>query len=130
MTPSPVSFAPVAEPDHMRAMRPIDLVHLARQCLGDENLEQEILRLFDSTVQSYFARVEAANTRDDVVLCLHSIRGAAGGVGAWAIASLAEAAEVEMATGRPLSAQRVADLSVAVAAARAFIARMLSNEPA
>ena len=30
-----------------RAERPIDLVHLAKQCLGDEHLEYEVLRLYD-----------------------------------------------------------------------------------
>ena len=62
---------------HTRAMRPIDLVHLAKQCLGDENLEYEILRLFDTTVKTYFGRLEQAATYDDLAINLHSIKGAA-----------------------------------------------------
>ncbi len=40
-----------------RPSRPIDLVHLAKQCLGDENLELEILRLFDTTLVTYMGRL-------------------------------------------------------------------------
>ena len=115
---------------HVRAMRPIDLVHLAKQCLGDENLEYEILRLFDTTVKTYFGRLELAVSYDDLALNLHSIKGAAGGVGAWTIADLARSAEIEMQAGRPLTAERIADLGMAIEEVRAFIARMLSNEPA
>lgn len=115
---------------HVREMRPIDLVHLAKQCLGDENLEYEILRLFDTTVKTYFGRLELAASYDDLALNLHSIKGAASGVGAWTIADLAKSAEIEMQAGRPLTAERIADLGMAIEEVRAFIARMLSNEPA
>lgn len=115
---------------HVRAMRPIDLVHLAKQCLGDEHLEYEILRLFDTTVKTYFGRLAIAANYDDLALNLHSIKGAAGGVGAWTIAELAAAAEVEMQAGRPLTAERIGDLGIAVEEVSSFITRMLSNEPA
>jgi len=115
---------------HVRAMRPIDLVHLAKQCLGDEHLEYEILRLFDTTVKTYFGRLEMAASYDDLALNLHSIKGAASGVGAWTIADLAKAAEVEMHAGRPLTSEHIADLGLAIEEVRSFIARMLSNEPA
>ena len=115
---------------HRRAMRPIDLVHLAKQCLGDEHLEYEILRLFDTTVKTYFARLELAVSYDDLAINLHSIKGAASGVGAWTIADLAKAAEAEMQAGRPLTTERIADLGMAIEEVHAFIDRMLSNEPA
>ncbi|MCR6673790.1 Hpt domain-containing protein [Devosia ginsengisoli] len=115
---------------HVRPMRPIDLVHLAKQCLGDEHLEYEILRLFDTTVETYFERLELAASYDDLAINLHSIKGAASGVGAWTIADLAKAAEVEMQAGRPLTPERIADLGMAIEEVRTFIARMLSNEPA
>ncbi|KQX39877.1 hypothetical protein ASD04_04290 [Devosia sp. Root436] len=115
---------------HVRPMRPIDLVHLAKQCLGDEHLEYEILRLFDTTVRTYFGRLELAASYDDLAINLHSIKGAAGGVGAWTIAELAKAAEVEMQAGRPLTTERIADLGMAIEEVRVFIDRMLSNEPA
>jgi HPt (histidine-containing phosphotransfer) domain-containing protein len=111
-------------------MRPIDLVHLAKQCLGDENLELEILRLFDTTVKTYFSRLELAANFDDLALNLHSIKGAASGVGAWTIADLAKGCEAEMQAGRPLTPERIADLGIAVEECRSFITRMLSNEAA
>lgn len=111
-------------------MRPIDLVHLAKQCLGDENLEYEILRLFDTTVKTYFARLDQAVSYDDLALNLHSIKGAASGVGAWTIADLAKSCEVELQAGRPLTTERIADLGIAVEEVRSFITRMLSNETA
>jgi len=114
----------------VRAARPIDLVHLAKQCLGDEHLEYEILRLFDTTVKTYFGRLELAASYDDLAINLHSIKGGASGVGAWTIADLAKAAEVEMQAGRPLAPERIADLGMAIEEVRGFIAEMLSNEPA
>ena len=114
----------------VRAARPIDLVHLAKQCMGDEHLEYEILRLFDTTVKTYFGRLELADSYDDLAINLHSIKGAASGVGAWTIADLAKAAEVEMQAGRPLAPERIADLGMAIEEVRGFIAEMLSNEPA
>ncbi|HEV7345680.1 MAG TPA: histidine kinase [Devosia sp.] len=117
-------------PAHVRPMRPIDLVHLAKQCLGDENLEYEILRLFDTTVKTYFGRLQVAASYDDLAINLHSIKGAASGVGAWIIADSAKACEVEMQAGRPLTTERIADLGIAIEEVCAFISRMLSNEPA
>lgn len=113
-----------------RAERPIDLVHLAKQCLGDEALEYEVLRLFDTTAATYFGRLQLALTADDLLMNLHSLKGASGGVGAWSIADLAKAAEDEIKAGRPLAPERIADMAIAVEEVRAFIAEMLKNEPA
>ena len=115
---------------YTRAMRPIDLVHLAKHCLGDENLEYEILRLFDTTVKTYLGRLQLAASYDDLALNLHSIKGAASGVGAWTIADLAKGCEAEMQAGRPLTTERLADLGMAIEEVRSFITRLLSNEPA
>ena len=120
----------IVELPHKRAMRPIDLVHLAKQCLGDEHLEYEILRLFDTTVQTYFARLEQATSFDELIMSLHSIKGAASGVGAFTVSDLARACETELQAARPLQPERIADLGMAIEEVRTFIARMLSNEPA
>jgi HPt (histidine-containing phosphotransfer) domain-containing protein len=130
MASSAVTAKQVEPTLYMRSMRPVDLVHLAKQCLGDENLELEILRLFDTTVQTYFGRLELAANYDDLALNLHSIKGAASGVGAWTIADLAKGCETELQAGRPLTTERIADLGIAVEEVRSFIARMLSNEAA
>lgn len=113
-----------------RAVRPIDLVHLAKQCLGDENLEREVLRLFDTTIKTYFGRLDLAANAADRALYLHSIKGAAGGVGAWAIADLARGCEAEMQAGRPLTPERITDLGIAVEEVSSFIERMLSTDAA
>jgi HPt (histidine-containing phosphotransfer) domain-containing protein len=113
-----------------RAERPIDLVHLAKQCMGDEHLECEILRMYDTTVKTYLSRLQLATSADDLAINLHSIKGASGGVGAFSVANLAKAAETELQAGRPLSSERIEDLGMAIEEVRAFIARVLDNEPA
>ena len=111
-----------------RTMRPVDLVHLAKQCLGDEGLELEVLRLFDTTIKDYYGRLQMAASFDDLTLVLHSIKGAAGGVGAWAVADLAKAMEHEIRNGRPLTQERIDDLGLVVGDVRDFIGRMVTNE--
>ena len=120
----------VVEHSQKRAVRPIDLVHLAKQCLGDEHLESEVLRLFDTTMESYQARLETSGSADDLAMCLHSIKGAASGVGAFAVADLARDAEAELQARRSLQPEHMSDLSMAIEEVRLFIARMLSNQPA
>jgi len=69
-----------------------------------------------------------AGSFDDLTLVLHSIKGAAGGVGAWAIADLAKAMEHEIRNGRPLTPERIDDLGLVVEDVRNFIGRMVANE--
>lgn len=111
-----------------RPARPIDLVHLARQCLGDAHLEDEILRLYDTTVKTYFGRLQLSSSYDELALNMHSIKGASAGVGAFAVADLAKAAEVELQAGRPLSSERIDDLGLAIEEVRSFIAHMLDSD--
>lgn len=130
---APLSTAVAAEPVseiRTRAARPVDLVHLAKQCLGDEALEREVLRLFDTTIRDYYGRLKLATSFDDLSLVLHSIKGAAGGVGAWAIADQAKAMEHEMRSGRPLSQEKIHDLGIVVEDVRDFIARMVGQDAA
>src|SRR4051812_5758773 len=108
-----------------RPARPIDMVHLARQCLGDAGLEQEIMRLFDTTATVYFGRLQQAVTTDDLPMNLHALKGAASGVGAWAIADLAKSAEADLRSGRGLNPELLADLGIAVEEISAFVADML-----
>lgn len=116
--------APEAGP---HAHRPIDLVHLARQTLGDRGLECEILHMFDQLAIAYVERVRAAAGADELLTSLHSLKGAAAGVGARGIAELARSAEAEVnETGR-LSHERVADLGMAVHEVSAFIAKLLKH---
>ena len=125
------AFAEMVDPaGQTRSRRPIDLVHLAKQCLGDENLEREILRLFDTSLVTYLERLRLASSFDDLAINLHSIKGAAAGVGAWTIADLAKAMEQEMRDGRPLTAEKIDDLGMAIEEARSFISQILQNSAA
>jgi len=112
-----------------RRLRPIDLVHLAKQCLGDEALELEILQLFDTTIATYYGRLQDATTPEEVAMNLHAIKGAASGVGAWAISEMAAALESDHRAGQDLSAEQVDDLGLAVEDVRGFIARLLAGQP-
>ena len=111
-----------------RRGRPIDLVHLAKQCLGDANLELEVLRLYDTTVKTYLGRLQLATTFDELVINLHSLKGASAGVGAFGIADLAKQAEEEIRAGRPVNPERIADIAIAVEEISVFISDMLRNE--
>lgn len=108
---------------------PFDRVHLAKQCLGDEYLELEVLRLFDTTIAGYLARLRLASTVDDFTLVLHTLKGASAGVGAFALADLARNAEQQLRSGDPLLPEQIADIAIAVEEARAFIAELLANAP-
>ncbi|WEJ34802.1 Hpt domain-containing protein [Devosia sp. SD17-2] len=112
-----------------RRLRPIDLIHLAKQCLGDEALELEILQLFDTTIATYYGRLQDATTPEEVAMNLHAIKGAASGVGAWAISEMAAALESDHRAGQDLSVEQIDDLGLAVEDVRGFIARLLAGQP-
>ena len=69
--------------------RPIDLVHLAKQTLGDRSLEQEVLRLFLTQMDTYMARIEDATTHEQRFTAAHTIKGSARNIGAWDVADVA-----------------------------------------
>jgi HPt (histidine-containing phosphotransfer) domain-containing protein len=110
-----------------RTSRPIDLVHLARQTLGDRALECEVLRMFEKQVAIYFVRVSAATDPHEITLGLHTLKGAAQGVGAVALASQARAAEVEFARDGKLNEETLADLGMAVAEVCGYISSIVSD---
>lgn len=74
--------------------RPIDLVHLARQTLGDRGLEREVLELFVVQAKSVLARLSAIRDEKSRVDLAHTIKGSARSVGAWRVAEAAEACEM------------------------------------
>ena len=114
--------------DVLPRVGPIDRVHLARQCLGDEGLEQEVLRLFDTTMKTYLARLQRDAGPNEIRLTLHSTKGAAMGVGAWTIADLALAAEQELGESVVVGAERLADIGMAIEEVSRFIADILTDE--
>jgi hypothetical protein len=78
-----------------REMRGVDLGHLRRQCLDDEALAAELLSRFRVEARAAARRLVAGDRLSapagaDVA---HRLRGAALGVGAFAVARAAEAVE-------------------------------------
>jgi HPt (histidine-containing phosphotransfer) domain-containing protein len=66
------------------AGRPIDLDHLNRYTGGDAALNEQILRLFEDQCTSTLEKLDAL---------AHTLKGAARGVGAFALADVAAEAE-------------------------------------
>jgi HPt (histidine-containing phosphotransfer) domain-containing protein len=104
--------------------RAIDLVHLARQTDGDESLEAELLAMFDRQSEKLNQRLKVTDlsrrARADIA---HRLRGSALAIGAFAVASAAEAVEAKL-EGEGDAGAEIAALDTAVAAARAAIAEL------
>lgn len=102
------------------AHRPIDLVHLSKYTLGNRSLENELLGLFRNQADVYFARLAAAADDSEWKNAAHSLKGSARGLGAWALAELAEEAEklLAAAEGRAAIMERIRD---AILSVNAFI---------
>jgi len=104
---------------------PIDMTHLKRQTLGDPGLELEVLRLFDQMSHVYYARLETSTTVADLLANLHTLKGAASGIGAFGLADLARVAETELRDGAAVNPERIEDLHVAVEELSSFINALL-----
>lgn len=105
---------------------PVDRAHLARQTLGDPGLELEVLRMFNDGLAVYFGRIEGSTTVDDLVRNLHTLKGAAAGIGATAIAELARTAEDELRAGAPVNPERIDDIEIAVTECRTWISDLIA----
>lgn len=107
--------------------RPIDLVHLAKQTLGDRALEVEVLILFEQTSRGILDSLQASENDKEFVLYLHSLKGAAAGVGANCIAEVARLAEVQFRENGSIDVEMMADIEFAVEEASNFIAGLLEE---
>ena len=117
--------------------RPIDLIHLARQTLGDRELEREILALFVRQSVMLSARIHDAIAKTERKNLAHTLKGSARAVGAWRVAQAAEAVEMTLdmmgSAEQPVPAasltQRLArdigDLTAAIQEANALIADLV-----
>ncbi|EFL90298.1 Hpt domain-containing protein [Ahrensia sp. R2A130] len=76
-----------------RSDAPVDMVHLARQSLGNRSLEVEILALFRAQSDLYLERIRHAADDKARSMAAHTLRGSALGIGAWQLAE--EAAVLE-----------------------------------
>lgn len=98
--------------------RPIDLVHLANQTMGDKTLELEVLQMFSRQARQLMKDM----SQDDAQVraaAAHRLKGAALAVGAHAVARAAEAIEAD-----PASAEGLSALSVSVLEAEHFVLKL------
>jgi hypothetical protein len=96
--------------------RPVDLVHLARQTLGDRALEAEVLGLFLHQAKQVREEIVTAQPPHRKRLA-HGLKGAALGIGAFGVADCA--AEIE---ARPDDAALLRKLARRVEEVRDFVA--------
>ena len=81
------------------------MAHLARQTLGDQGLEQEVLRLFDDSTRAYFRRLEHSTSVEELLRHL----------------------QAELRDGQPVNPERIDDLGMAIAECSAFIEELLGT---
>jgi HPt (histidine-containing phosphotransfer) domain-containing protein len=108
---------------------PLDLVHLARQCLGDHELETELLQLFRQQAPVLTARLSGppALSLDAKAKIAHTLRGSALALGAWRVAGAASRIEELASAGGDQSsaeAHAIAALVSAVSEALTEIDRL------
>jgi HPt (histidine-containing phosphotransfer) domain-containing protein len=106
---------------------PMDLVHLARTTLGDQSLEGEMLEAFGLEASLLILRTQQA-ARSSICAAAQALKGSARGIGAWRIASAAEAVELAAASGAEPELKLAVDrLGVVAEEARAAIAELLQG---
>ncbi|WJR66704.1 Hpt domain-containing protein [Neorhizobium sp. CSC1952] len=72
--------------------RPIDLVHLASQTMGDKGLEIEVLQMFARQARRALQDIAGADAAT-AAAAAHRLKGAAGAVGAFKVSAAAERLE-------------------------------------
>jgi len=114
---------PVSAPPLAPIEQAIDVTHLARMTLGDASLEREVLQLYDRQAEMLLARMRQA-APSAAAAHAHTLKGSSSGIGAWKVATAAEA--VESAAGNPADVEAaIGRLSGAIDEARAVIAELL-----
>jgi HPt (histidine-containing phosphotransfer) domain-containing protein len=108
---------------------PIDLIFLAHQTLGDEQLEQELLLLFErqaGDILAALAKVESASERMDLA---HRLKGSARAIGAAAVATAASSYETAVQKNTAM-ASHFGTLAAAVGEARQAIRQIMPRADA
>jgi HPt (histidine-containing phosphotransfer) domain-containing protein len=108
--------------------RPVDLVHLSRQTLGNRELEREILCLFHKQSEIYLERMRKAKCVGDWCDAVHTIKGSAHGIGAWGVVGVAEKVEkVATARWKKQKVKMIAEFEGELNDANAFIDVVLAD---
>jgi HPt (histidine-containing phosphotransfer) domain-containing protein len=109
---------------------PVDLAHLARYTGGDRTLNVEILRLFNGQLGDMVGQLLTVLQQRDARKwreITHTIKGAARGVGAFAMGEAAATAEpVDPTTSPDRAVQVIEALRVEREAVQAFIEEYLA----
>ena len=104
---------------------PIDMNHLARYTGGDRTLNSEILKLFNGQLNSMVDQLLSVLQQRDVRKwreVTHTLKGAARGVGAFAVGDAAAAAEpIDPSQSQDRAIQVIEALRVEGEAVQAFI---------
>ncbi len=102
----------------------IDLEHLARYTGGDAALNREILRLFEMQTCEMVAKLRTILDARDAKSwkeVTHTIKGAARGVGAFAMADAAAQCELLGVVDAGITAMAIAKLKSETEAVQAFV---------
>ena len=95
-------------PDNSRGAAPsreraIDLVHLAKQTMGDKALEVEVLQMFARQARSCLQEIGCGD-RKRAMAASHRLKGAASAVGAFKVADAANALESDVGDAAHMAA--------------------------
>jgi len=111
--------------------RPIDLAHLNRYTGGEAGLNAEVLDLFSGQTAEMLRRLESfldAQDRKAWRDMLHALKGAARGVGAFALGDEAERAErIDPSGERERAAEALRGLTRRFEAVNAFVGACRKN---
>ncbi len=109
---------------------PVDLGHLDRYTGGSRALNEEILRLFETQCRELLTRLEALTGSADTKSwheATHTLKGAARGVGAFALADAVAAAEAADPADTSKAIVALAHIRGRSEAVRRFIEAFLSR---
>src|ERR1043166_8146297 len=114
--------------------RPVDLAHLSRYTGGDSALNAEVLDLFANQSADLMRQLEAVLTTLDRKTwrhITHSIKGAARGIGAFALADVAaEPKPLDPATLAREALEALTAMKARAEAVQSFIQAYLGRQPA
>ncbi len=108
--------------------RPVDLVHLSRQAMGDKDLENEVLRLYAHQAEMCVNQLRAADNARSWLEAAHALKGSARGIGAWKVADDAAVAERHDFIGQTGDVEPILiDIAKSVKEANDFIGKILND---
>jgi HPt (histidine-containing phosphotransfer) domain-containing protein len=103
---------------------PIDIAHLQRMTLGDASLEREVLVMFSTQALGLVCAL--ANSPANAGTLVHTLKGSARAIGAFAVADAASSLELLVRSGGD-PRKALVELNDAVAQARAAIDEILQR---